>query len=195
MSQEVVDTNPEVEQVAIDYKAEYEKSKATNDRLLEESRKNRERAKLADLELQKLSEESNGKEKDISKILEAERKKIDKFASENKKLKAETLNSKIRASISKYAEDVIDLDDLLNQPKFGDILKKGIDVDELTVDDDVMKEYVDTVLKAKPHLRKQPEATTMLTRKPGFSTNTNKSLDQMTTKEMEELAYKLYGNK
>jgi hypothetical protein len=195
MSQEVAGTNPEVEQTVIDYKAEYEKTKATNDRLLEESRKNRERAKLADLELQKFSEESNGKEKDISKILEVERKKLDKFASENKRLKAETLNSKIRSSISKYAEDVIDLDDLLNQPKFGDILKKGIDVDELTVDDDVMKEYVDTVLKAKPHLRKQPEATTMLTRKPGFSTTTNKSLDQMTTKEMEELAYKLYGNK
>ena len=31
----------------------------------------------------------------------------------------------------------------MNQPKFGDILKKGIDVDELSVDDDVMKEYLD----------------------------------------------------
>ena len=195
MSQEVVDNKPEVEPKIVDFDAEIKRLKATNDRLLEESKKHKEKYQQVAAEFEKINEETVGKEKDINKILEAERKKAERIANENKKLKAETLNSRIRSSISKFADDVIDLDDLLNQPKFGDILKKGIDVDELSVDDDVMKEYVETVLKAKPHLRKQPEATTMLTKKPGFSASNNKSLDQMTTKEMEELAYKLYGNK
>lgn len=195
MSQEVVDNKPEVEPKVIDYDAEIKKLKATNERLLEESRKNKEKYQQVAAEFEKISEETVGKEKDINKILEAERKKAERIANENKKLKAETLNSRIRSSISKFADDVIDLDDLLNQPKFGDILKRGIDVEELSVDEDVMKEYVETVLKAKPHLRKQPEATAMLTKKPGFSVSSSKSLDQMTTKEMEELAHKLYGNK
>lgn len=195
MSQEVVDNKPEVEPKTIDYDAEIKRLKATNERLLEESKKHKEKYQQVSAEFEKISEETVGKEKDINKILEAERKKAERIANENKKLKAETLNSRIRSAIAKFADDVIDLDDLLNQPKFGDILKKGIDVDELSVDEDVMKEYVETVLKAKPHLRKQPEATAMLTKKPGFSATSSKSLDQMTTKEMEELAYKLYGNK
>lgn len=195
MSQEVVDNKPEVEPKTIDYDAEIKRLKATNERLLEESKKHKEKYQQVSAEFEKISEETVGKEKDINKILEAERKKAERIANENKKLKAETLNSRIRSAISKFADDVIDLDDLLNQPKFGDILKRGIDVDELSVDEDVMKEYVETVLKAKPHLRKQPEATAMLTKKPGFSATSSKSLDQMTTKEMEELAYKLYGNK
>lgn len=195
MSQEVVDNKPEVEPKIIDFDAEIKRLKATNERLLEESKKHKEKYQQVSAEFEKINEETVGKEKDINKILEAERKKNERVANENKKLKAETLNSRIRSAISKFADDVIDLDDLLNQPKFGDILKKGIDVDELSVDEDVMKEYVETVLKAKPHLRKQPEATAMLTKKPGFSSTSSKSLDQMTTKEMEELAYKLYGNK
>lgn len=195
MSQEVVDNKPEVEPKIIDFDAEIKRLKATNERLLEESKKHKEKYQQVSAEFEKINEETVGKEKDINKILEAERKKAERIANENKKLKAETLNSRIRSAISKFADDVIDLDDLLNQPKFGDILKKGIDVDELSVDEDVMKEYVETVLKAKPHLRKQPEATAMLTKKPGFSSTSSKSLDQMTTKEMEELAYKLYGNK
>lgn len=195
MSQEVVDNTPEVEPKAIDYAAELEKLKATNERLLEESKKYKEKYRQVEAEFEKINVETVSKEKDVNKILEAERKKAEKIVNENKKLRAETLNSRLRSSISKFADDVIDLDDLLNQPKFSDILKRGIDADELTVDDDVMKEYVETVLKAKPHLRKQPEATAMLTKKPGFSSASSKSLDQMTTKEMEELAYKLYGNK
>lgn len=168
---------------------------STNNRLLDENKKYKERAKRVESEYEKVVEETTGKEKDVNKIIEAERKKADKIAAENKRLKTETLNSRIRAVVGKYASDVNDLDDLLNQPKYGEILKRGIDVEELSVDEDAAKEFVETVLKEKPYLRKQPEATTMMTRKPSFSQEKSKAIGEMSTKEIEELAHKLYGKK
>jgi hypothetical protein len=168
---------------------------ATNARLLEESKKYKEKSRLSESELERLSEETNGKEKDVNKIIDAANKKNEKIANENKKLRSETLNSRIRSVISKYAEGVIDLDDLLNQPKYGDILKKGIDVDELTVDEDIAKSYVEAVLKDKPYLKKQSDATTLLTKRPSFQLEKGKTLASMTTKEIEEMAINLYGNK
>ena len=194
MSEEVLNTMPEGEKV-IDFEAEVTRLKATNARLLEESRKNKEKYRTVESEFERINDEVAGKEKDINKVLSEKERKLEKISNENKRLKAETLNSRIRTSISKYSDDVVDLDDLLNQPKFAEILKRGIDVEDLTVDDDVMKEYVDTVLKAKPHLRKQSEATTVMTRKPGFSPSQNKSIDQMSVKEIEEMAYQLFGKK
>lgn len=168
---------------------------ATNARLLEESKKYKEKSRLSESELERLSEESNGKEKDINKIIDAANKKNEKIANENKKLRSETLNSRIRTVISKYAVGVIDLEDLLNQPKFSEILKKGIDVDELTVDEDVAKSYVEAVLKEKPYLMKQSDATTMMTKKPSFQLEKGKTIDNMTSKELMDMTINLYGKK
>lgn len=196
MSDEHLPPTTKVEPTAAELAEQVKKLLDTNARLLEESKKNKEKYKLTEAELERIAEENNGKEKDVNKLIEAANKKAEKVANENKKLKSETLNSRIRASLSKVAPDVNDLDDLLNQPKYADILKRAIDVDELTVDDEVVKEYAETVLKVKPYLKKQPDATTMMTKKPGFNVNEKgKGLAEMTSKEIEEMAYKLYGNK
>lgn len=174
-----------------------EQLEATNKRLLEESKKYKEKAKAYESEVEKATEESLSKEKDLSKVLEAERKRLEKLAKENKEMKQKTLQSNIFQTISRYASDVNDIEDLLNQPKYGEILKRGIDADSLSLDDEVAKEYVETVLKAKPYLRKQPEATTMMTKKPSYDPKSGgvKSLDQMSAKEIEETLFKLYGTK
>jgi len=184
-----------VEPTAAELAEQLKAAQASNARLLEESKKNKEKFRLSESELERLSEETNSKEKDVNKIIETERKKAEKIANENKKLRSETLNSRIRSSLSKYASDVIDVEDLLNQPKYGDILKSGIDIDELTVNDEVMKSYVETVLKDKPYLRKQSDATTMMTKKPGFQFEKGKTLDDMSSKELQEMAIKLYEKK
>lgn len=174
-----------------------EQLEATNKRLLEESKKYKEKAKNYESEVERATEESISKEKDLSKVLEAERKRIEKLSSENKSMKQKTLQANIFNTVAKYASDVNDIEDLLNQPKYGEILKRGIDTDSLSLDEEVAKEYVETVLKAKPYLRKQPEATTVMTKKPGFDPNTGKikSVDSMSAKEIEETLFRLYGNK
>lgn len=174
-----------------------EQLEATNRRLLEESKKYKEKAKTYEQEVENATQESLSKEKDLAKVLEAERKRLDKLAKENKEMKQKTLQSNIFQTVAKYASDVNDIEDLLNQPKYGEILKRGIDADSLSLDEEVAKEYVETVLKAKPYLRKQPEATTMMTKKPGYDSKTGniKPVDNMSAKEIEETLFRLYGNK
>jgi len=188
-------TSEETKPAENDLAKRLEQLEATNKRLLEESKKYKEKAKIYESEVEKATEESLSKEKDLSKVLEAERKRLDKLAKENKEMKQKTLQSNIFQTISKYASDVNDIEDLLNQPKYGEILKRGIDADSLSLDEEIAKEYVETVLKAKPYLKKRPEATTMLTKKPGYDPKSGsmKSLDQMTSKEIEETLFKLYG--
>lgn len=180
-----------------DLQKQFEQLKQTNARLLDESKKYKEKARSYEMEFEKVSEETLSKEKDLTKVLEAERKKLERLAKENKDMKQKTLQSNIYQTIAKYATDVIDVDDLLNQPRYGEILKKGIDADSLSLDEEVAKEYVETVLKAKPHLKKQPEATTLLTKKPAYDPNSGKlkSVDQMDAKEIEQTLFHLYGKK
>jgi hypothetical protein len=198
MSEELQPPNPNgAPQLTLEEMADKLKQfESTNSRLLDENKKFKERAKRSESEYEKVIEEVTGKEKDVNKVIEAERKRIEKLADENKKLRSETLNSKIRSALSRYAGDVNDLDDLLNQPKYADILKRGIDIDELTVDEEVVKEYCETVFKAKPYLKKQEDATKIFTKKPGFNVNEkNKTLDEMKGNEIEDMLHKLYGNK
>lgn len=180
-----------------DIAKQLEQLKQTNARLLEESKKYKEKARSYEQEFEKVSEETLSKEKDLAKVLEAERKKLERLAKENKDMKQKTLQSNIFQTVAKYASDVNDIEDLLNQPKYGEILKRGIDADSLSLDEDVAKEYVETVLKAKPYLRKQAEATTLLTKKPSYDPKSGgvKSLDKMDAKEIEETLFRLYGNK
>lgn len=174
-----------------------EQLEATNRRLLEESKKYKEKAKTYEQEVENATQESLSKEKDLAKVLEAERKRLEKLAKENKEMKQKTLQSNIFQTVAKFATDVNDIEDLLNQPKYGEILKRGIDADSLSLDEEVAKEYVETVLKAKPYLRKQPEATTMMTKKPGYDSKSGavKPVEQMSAKEIEETLFRLYGNK
>jgi hypothetical protein len=174
-----------------------EQLKQTNSRLLEESKKYKEKARTYESEVERATEESISKEKDLSKVLESERKRLEKLMTENKSMKQKTLQANIQNTVARFAGEVNDIEDLLNQPKYGEILKRGIDTDSLTLDEEVAKEYVETVLKAKPYLRKQSEATTVMTKKPGYdpSTGKTKPLDQMNAKEIDETLFRLYGNK
>jgi hypothetical protein len=182
---------------AEDLAKQLEQLKQTNSRLLEESKKYKEKARSYESEVERATEESISKEKDLSKVLETERKKLEKLLNENKGMKQKTLQANIQNTVARFAGEVNDIEDLLNQPKYGEILKRGIDTDSLTLDEEVAKEYVEAVLKAKPYLRKQPEATTVMTKKPGYDASTGKikSVDKMDQKEIEETLFRLYGTK
>jgi len=198
MSEEVLNTNPEGEK-PVNLEETLKKMEQTNARLLEESRKNKERAKQLEAETKRLEAEREeqllSKEKDVSKVLELERKKAEKLSNETKKLKQEILQSRIRQAVSKYATNVVDVDDVLNQPQYFEILKRGIDHDELTVSEDCVKEYVETVLKAKPHYIAKPEVTTVMTKKPSFSFETGKDWRSLETKDLINMAHELFGQK
>lgn len=127
---------------------------ASNKRLLEESKTWKTKASEHKSKLDKIEEESVKASGDLAKQLEHERKKAESIVNENKKLKNATLDAKVRSLVSKYAGEVHDLDDVLNQPAYRGILLEGINQDELTVNEDHVKNYVNKVFEAKPWLKK-----------------------------------------
>lgn len=198
MSEEVLNTQPEGER-PVNLEETLKKMEQTNSRLLEESKRNKERARQLEAELKQRDAEIESqvltKEKDLSKVLELERKAKEKTYNENKKLRNEILQNNIRQTVAKFAVNVVDLDDLLNQPKYFDILKRGIDQDSLTVEEDCAKEYVETVLKNKPHYIAKPEATTVMTKKPSYSVTNSGDWRNLSDKELKELAFQLFEKK
>jgi hypothetical protein len=164
-----------------------EQLKSTNDRLLEESKKTKEKFKLANDKLSIAEKEKLEKEGNYKELLEQTK-------NENKGLKQKMLLSNIQSTIAKYAKDAVDLEDVINQPKFKHILESGIDSENLSFDEEVAKLYVSEVYKAKPYLKKGQVAN-VVTDKPQYKSEdkANKDYSSLNAKETEELIKKLYG--
>ena len=160
---------------------------STNKRLLDESKSWKNQAidlKSKFDEAEKIKIEKSGDEK---AQLEFERKQREKVEGENKKLKSKTLEDRIRSTVSKYAKDVHSLDDVLNQSQFKDILKNGIDPENLTIDEDAAKDYVNKVLEAKPWLRKNSSQPGVDTTKPSGKKTSGNDYSKLSSKEIADL--------
>lgn len=146
-----------------------EQLQGSYDRVLEESKSNKSKAqeyrsKLEEAEKKKIDESG-----DVTKQLEYERKARADKEGEVKELKNSILTQKVRETVGKYAKDVHDLDDFLNQPNFSHILKGGIDKEKLSVDENAAKDYVNKVLEAKPWLKKHTQSAGVDSTRPNSS--------------------------
>lgn len=175
------------------------KTDDVNQRLLRESQENKRKAQalaaqLTELEnfrKQKLEEEGNFKT-----LLEQANEKLKQKEEETRSLKQKTLKGNIVSTISRYANEVVDLDDLLNQPKFKSIIEEGIDEENLSLSGDAAERYVKAVLEAKPHLKKQSTPIgTHKGGKPSYTTKEapKKDLSSMTSDEIEKTILSLHS--
>lgn len=172
-----------------------EKLEATNKRLLEESKGFKEKYKSVATEVEEKEKKIALEKGDLQKLLEMERNKVQQVSGEAQKLRESVLKSTIRQTVAKHAVDVHDHDDLLNQPSFSHILKEAIDPENLTVDEDKVKEYVTEVLKAKPYMKKNSQMPGVVTKKPGMANGSSqKTVEQMTGKEIEDLIRSKFAN-
>lgn len=173
------------------------KTDDVNARLLEESKRNKAKAKelstqLAELEefkRLKLEEEGNFKT-----LLQQANEKLKAKDEESKALKQKTLKGNIVSTISRFASDVVDLDDLLNQPKFKSIIEEGLDEDSLGLTEEAAQKYVKTLRESKPHLFKTTQS--IQTHKNGKPTYIEKdakekSWNELSSREKEDLKIKL----
>lgn len=181
-SKNVADNGPDIGEL----QAQLAALKASNERLLKESKDYKEKYKSTSSEVSKKEEEIALQKGDLQKLLDMERKKVGDVQNENKTMREKILTQEIVRTVGKFAADVVDLEDLLNQPKFEHILKEGIDADNLVVNEEKAKAYVDEVIKAKPYLRKQASQPGVITKKPGTSTSgsTAKTIAQMSRDEL-----------
>lgn len=138
----------------------------SNKRLLEESVRHKKRAQ--ELEKQRELEELErvNKSGDLQKQLELKNKMLEKMTVDLKATQQKTLESNIKAEFAKYSDLFVSMDDVLNQPKYADILNAGIDRENLTVNGDYVKQYLDSLLNDKPFLKKQTQVVGVVSKKP-----------------------------
>jgi len=161
-------------------------------RLLEESKLNKKKAqelKQQNEELLKFKQSKLEEEGKFRELLESERGDKEKLQGEMKALRDKVLKSNIVSTITKYAQDVNDIEDLINQPKFAEILKGGLDLESLTLSDDAAQDYVKKVTEAKPWLKKPTTQAGFVGGKPkgDMKKEDSKPLDSMSKEELLKL--------
>jgi hypothetical protein len=169
---------------------------ATNARLLEESKSTKHKYQETKSKYEQAEREKLEKEGNYQALLEAERARIAEIEGEAKSMKQKVLKSNMQSTIAKFANEVYDLEDLLNQPKFSHILKDGIDDTSLTLSEEKAKEYVHEVLKAKPYMRKQNGVANTINTKPDFQQGNAgvKSLNELSSSEIENMIKEKFKN-
>lgn len=158
-------------------------------RVVEESKSHKSKAQEYKSKLEEMERKGIDASGDVTKQLEFERKAREEREKENKKLKTSILSQRVREKVGKYAKDVHDLDDFLNQPSFAHILKAGIDEDRLEVDDNAAKDYANKVLEAKPWLKKNIQQAGVDTTRPNTNNLGPKSLKSLSDAELDKLIY------
>lgn len=144
---------------------------SSNSRLLNESQENKKKASEYKSQLDEAAKKAI--DGDVGKQLEYERKERERLEQDNKALKTNNLKKEVRSAVSKYAKDVHDIDDLMNQPQFSHILAAGVDQEKMTVDENAAKDFVNKVLEAKPWLKKNVQQAGVDTSKAQSSVTKN----------------------
>lgn len=157
---------------------------SSNSRLLNESQENKKKANEYKSQLEEHAKKSI--DGDTAKQLQYEKEKRAELDNEIKNLKTEKLKNSVRSAVSKYAKDVHDIDDLMNQPQFSHILASGIDAEKGTVDENSAKDYVNKVLETKPWLKKNVQQAGVDTSKPK-SVITTKNVDDVKKGEHKDI--------
>lgn len=139
---------------------------ATNNRLLEESKKNKAKSKeyeaqLESERLEKFKNISSAEEK--VKALEEMYKKSEE---KRKAMEKKALNEAILSRVMQAAPDAYDYKDLLAQTEFAPILIDGVDEENLTIKDESVKTFISKVREAKPYMFKPQQQVGTFNKKP-----------------------------
>jgi len=172
-----------------------EQLESTNNRLLDQSKKWKDQA--ADFkskfdEAERLKVESSG---DAKAQVDYERKQREKVLEDYKKLREKTLDQSIRSAVTKYAKDAHNHDDIINRREFRDSVKTGIDPENMTVNEDVIKDAVNLVLEKYPYLNKNTQQVGVDSTKPNYKSVSNKSdFSGKSSAEIMQIAKQTFGN-
>ena len=170
-----------------DLLAEIEKLKSTNERLLAESNKFKTRKteleeykqKLEAYEQKKLEETGNWQE-----MLELERKKRSELEQSLKQRDNQILKSNVFNHVANYAKDAYDINDLLAQKDYANMIE--INEDSLEPTAESVQKFVDTLKADKKYLFKGHKVASMADTKPTTNKPQTKRLESMTREEMKE---------
>lgn len=160
---------------------------ASNERLLKESKDWKAKYQSIGSEAEERERAEAEKAKNHQKLVEIERKRVAELQAKLKARDESTLQANLKAAVLKAAPDVIDVEDVMNQPKYLPLLQSGVDMDSLTVTEEAVKSFVSTLSKDKPHLFKKGKAPSTFTKVPNGRAMSFEHSEDVKDKSNEEL--------
>ena len=133
-------------------------------------------------------------ETDPAKVVKLLKGSLEAQQEANAKLKKSVTATNIRSTLQRIAGDQVhDVQDIMNAPEFREILKAGLDVDKMDLDETVATAAVQKLLEKKPYLKKQTVVPGTVSNKPG-QTIKGKSVSEMSAKEIEAELAKVWNS-
>lgn len=171
-----------------------QKLTSTNERLLNESKSEKQKRRELETSTEAKEREAAERAGNFEKLYRDAQKEVATLKKQLTDGRKSTIKDRIRNAVAKHATDTVDLDDLMNQPKFSAMLESGFDEETMTLPEEIAKEYVAKVYEAKPWMRKSTDTPRVAN---GFGARgANKEgqggLDQLTN---EQLIAKAFGVK
>lgn len=140
---------------------------ASNQRLLSESKQWKEKYQTAAQQREAEERAKLEKEGDLKTVLQRVEAEKNDVLKQLNQTKGKVLRENIRTTLLKIAPDVYDVDDLVNQPQFKDILESGVDKESLELSMEQAKVFAQKVKETKPHLFKPANGMGINTDRPG----------------------------
>jgi len=171
--------------------------KATNERVLKEAKEAKAQKRTLQEQLEKIQLGEDGERQPEPKPSASKDKQLDFYKKQAESYKAQleatrktTLKAQIKAQVARFAPDAVDLDDLLNQPKFSHLLEGGVDEESLSLSEDAAKAYVAEVYKAKPWMKKAGNQVGVVNKpsRSGAQNLNGKGVKEMANDELFKLA-------
>lgn len=133
-------------------------------------------------------------ETDPAKLVKLLKGSLESQQEANAKLKKSITSTNIRSTLQRIAgEQVHDVADIMNAPEFREILKAGLDMDKMDLDETVATAAVQKLLEKKPYLKKQTVVPGTVNNKPG-QTIKGKAVSEMSAKEIEAELAKVWNS-
>jgi len=183
-SQELENQNETNVSKSIDYKTEYEKLASTNERLLDESRKNKSRFQEISSKLEAFEQEKVEKDGNLEEKLKYLQKKNEEILSENSNLKTNVLSSQLQNALREVAPDCHNYDLVMNNPAYADDIKASIDLENLSVETEVLKSIYAKDKENNPFLYGKTKIPNMVNGGAEPRKSKKADLSKMTTDEM-----------
>jgi hypothetical protein len=155
---------PKVELDAVTLKAELEKVKATNERLLSESKENKSKYVSLKSTVEAEAKAKLEQEQDWKQLLEKERESSQTLSADLLKVKKQTLKKSLDFETAKYAKDAYEIDDIINA-----IDKNTIKIDEESLSISGVEEAINVLRTKKPYLFNTAKKPTMIDERPGLN--------------------------
>lgn len=133
-------------------------------------------------------------ETDPAKLVKLLKGSLESQQEANAKLKKSITSTNIRSTLQRIAGDQVhDVADIMNAPEFREILKAGLDMERMDLDETVATAAVQKLLEKKPYLKKQTVVPGTVNNKPG-QTIKGKAVSEMSAKEIEAELAKVWNS-